>query len=242
MGIITRVSAALLALASASAAAADAEVEAAFQAVQSAVERRDADTLRRIVHPAFEMLHALGQIETREDWLKLVESGRLPRQTTERREHEIAVQVVGDTAVRGSILRMRDRANGRDMWLRGTATFVRIDGAWVQLRQQSTLLHDGALADAPPADDYIGRYGIPGRDGFAVVAGEGYLSLRWAGGATLPLLPMGGDRFAAGPTSTLAFVRDADGRVSGATRTGPEGMWWTATRATSGPGTGAPGP
>lgn len=209
----------------------DMDVERAFRAVQSAVERRDAAALRRIVHPDFQMLHALGQIEAREGWLALVEGGKLPRQTTEPLESEITVRVVGDTAIRGSVLRMRDRARARDMWLRTTATFVRVDGAWVQLRQQSTLLHDGVLADAPALGAFLGRYAIPGRDGFSIEAAEGHLRLRWTNDAVLPLLPMGGDRFAAGPVSTLAFTRDADGRVQGAIRTGPEGVWWTATRA-----------
>ncbi|KAB8317085.1 nuclear transport factor 2 family protein [Tolypothrix campylonemoides VB511288] len=212
-----------------------ADVEAAFQAVQAAVERRDGATLRAIVHPDFEMLHALGQIDSRDAWLALVDTGRLPRQTTERHEAEIAIRVVGDTAVRGSVLRMRDRARGRDMWLRGTATFVRVEGRWLLLRQQSTLLHDGPLADPPDAAAYAGRYDIPQRDGFAIEPADGYLRLRWSNGATLPLITMGDDRFAAGPDSTLAFARDADGRVVSATRSGPEGAWWTATRAADAP-------
>lgn len=207
------------------------EVEAAFQQVQRAVEARDLSTLERLVHPDFEMLHALGQIEPRASWFALVGSGRLPRQTADRREYEVSIQLFGDTAVRGSIVRFRDSRLRRDMWLRGTATFVRDGSAWRQIRQQSTLLHDGPTAEAASLADFAGDYSIPGRDGFRIEVAEDLLHLRWSTGARLPLVPLGADRFGAGPTSTIAFTRDPSGRASAATRSGPEGIWWTASRA-----------
>lgn len=207
-----------------------AEVEAAFRAIQAAVERRDRAALEQRVHPAFTMLHALGQVEDRATWLALVESGRLPRQTAGLHEAETSIQVVGDTALRSSILRMRNAGEQRDGWLRATATFVRVDGRWLQLRQQSSLLHDAPLTDATTLDAYAGDYAIPGRDGFSITPAGQHLTLRWANGARLPLVPAGPDRFGAGPTSVMVFARDASGRVSAVTRSGPEGPWWTATR------------
>ncbi len=211
--------------------ASDSEVEAAFQAIQRAVEARDVARLEQLVHPDFEMLHALGQIERRTTWLALVGSGRLPRQTAEIREYEAEIRLFGATAVRGSIVRFRDRRLGRDMWLRGTATFVREGALWRQIRQQSTMLHDGPLADAENLSDFIGDYAIPGRDGFRIEAAGELLAVRWATGARLPLVPIGTDRFGAGPTSTIEFARASSGAVTSATRSGPEGRWWTATRA-----------
>jgi ketosteroid isomerase-like protein len=208
-----------------------AEVNAAFQSVQQAVEARDLKALDRLVHPGFEMLHGLGQVDTRATWFELVASGRLPRQQAGRREYDVTVQIVGDTAVRGSIVRFRDERQRRDLWLRGTATFARQNGRWLLVRQQSTALHDAPLTDARRLAEYGGAYAIPGRDGFSITANADYLLLRWANGAVLPLVPIGPDRFGAGPTSTMTFERSADGRVAGVTRAGPEGRWWTATRS-----------
>lgn len=212
------------------AGAAEPEVEAAFQAVQRAVEARDAAALEALVHPEYEMLHALGQIERRDSWIGLVRTGRLPRQTAEIREFGVTVRRVGSTAVRGSVVRFRDARLGRDMWLRGTATFVREGELWRLLRQQSTLLSDAPTADAARLEDYAGAYEIKGRDGFRIVAADGLLYLRWAGGAELPLIPQGGDRFGSGPTSHIVFQRNAAGAVASAERSGPEGRWWTAAR------------
>lgn len=215
------------------AAAAEPAVEAAFQAVQRAVEARDAAALERRVHPQFEMLHALGQIEPRDGWLALVRTGRLPRQTAQISEYGVDIRRVGSTALRRSIVRFRDERQGRDMWLRASATFVREGRDWLLLRQQSTLLSDAPSADAARLDDYVGAYVIPGRDGFRLHAEGGLLSLHWATGAVLPLVPQGGDRFGTGPGSHMVFSRDAAGRVESATRSGPEGPWWTARREAS---------
>jgi hypothetical protein len=206
------------------------DVEAAFQAVQQAVERRDAPALEKLVHPQFEMLHGLGQIEQRDGWLALVQSGRLPRQTAERREYHVTIRLVGPVALRGSIVRFRDSRLNRDMWLRGTATFVHENGGWRQVRQQSTLLGDAPSAELARAEDYVGAYDIRGRDGFRIVAAESLLLLHWKTGAVLPLTPQGADRFGAGPTSHMSFARDATGAITAVTRSGPEGAWWTASR------------
>jgi hypothetical protein len=241
MGIRTRLAqiAGALCLVAATTAAADPrEVETAFQSVQQAVEARDVAALESLVHPEFEMLHALGQIEGRAGWLALVRSGRLPRQTAERHEYDVTVRLAGPIGLRGSIVRFRDTRLGRDMWMRGTATFVREDGRWRQIRQQSTLLSDAPMADLARADDYVGAYDIPGRDGFRVAFEDGLLHVQLASGAVLPLVPLGADRFGAGPTSHMTFIRDAAGQVVTVTRAGPEGPWWTAQRRPKSPSTG----
>lgn len=207
-----------------------AAVRAAFDAIQRAVEARDVGALERLVHPEFEMQHGLGQSDTRTAWLRLVGTGRLARQTAERREYDPEIRVVGDTALIRSLVRLRHPSEGRDGWLRATAVFVRQGGRWMQLNQQSTPLYDGPVAELGGAAALAGAYDIPGREGFSLEPRDGYLALRWANGAVLPLVPSGPDRFAAGVGSTVAFGRGTDGAVR-ATRTGTDGkMWWTATR------------
>ena len=213
------------------AATTDAAVEEAFQSIQRAVEARDVAALRRLVHPRFEMLHAFGQVDRYDIWLTLVAGGKLPRQTSDIREYNRTISRVGEVAIRSSVVRFRDPKGRRDSWLRGSTTFVFDDGRWRQLRHQSALLHEAPSADAARLGDYVGDYSIPKRDGFRLIESDGLLSLEWTTGARLPLVPIGPDHFGAGPLSTMRFTRGPDGKVATAVRGGPEGPWWTATRA-----------
>ena len=205
------------------------DVETSFQSIQRAVESGDVKTLRRLVDPRFEMLHGLGQLDKRDAWLALVRKGNLPRQTQERREYARVITVAGTVAIRQSIVRLRDSKTKHDMWMRSSMVFIKERGLWRQLRQQSTMLSDSPSADVARLDDYLGTYRIPGRDGFDIVSRDGLLILRWANGAELPLVPHGPDTFGSGMTSSVAFGRDQSGKIVSATRSGPDGPWWTAT-------------
>ncbi|QAY77989.1 nuclear transport factor 2 family protein [Sphingosinicella sp. BN140058] len=206
------------------------QVQAVFQAVQEAVEARDAARLRELVHPRFEMLHAFGQVDEFDIWLKLVAGGKLPRQTADIREYDRRVTRVGDTAVRSSIVRFRDAKSKRDTWLRGSTVFVREGGRWRELRHQSALLYEAPSVDAVGLSDYLGAYAIPERDGFRLTEQDGLLHLVWTTGARLPLVPIGPDRFGVGPLSTMTFARNGAGAVVSVTRADTERTWWTATR------------
>ena len=206
------------------------EIEALVQTLQHAIDARDLGTLERLVHPEFEMLHGFGQIDSRATWLALVRSGKLARQSEEMREFGVRTRITGTVAVRNAIVRFRDTRGKRDAWHRSTTIFLRDKGHWMQLRQQSGLLSEAPSADAGPLADYLGSYAIPGRDGFDIVEQDGLLALRWTTGATVPLLPLGPDRFASGPISFVNFARTG-GQVVAVTRSGVDGPWWTATRA-----------
>jgi hypothetical protein len=206
-------------------------VEAAFQAVQSSVEARDVRTLEAIVHPGFEMLHGSGATEQRDAWLKLVSAGTLLRQTAELSDFSdfgVTTSVVGSIAFRTAIVRYT--SSGRDLWVRGTVTFICDMDRWRQLRQQSTVIGEGQSAVLTKASDYVGFYSIPGGDRFEIMDDAGLLTLRWANGARLPLTPRGGDRFNSGPTSQIDFSRSKNGAVVAVTRIGPAGVLWAATR------------
>lgn len=205
----------------------------AFDTVQRAVEARDLESLKRLVHARFVMQHGLGQSEDRETWLRIVADGNLPRQTAERAILDEEIFVAGDTGLIRSLVRLRDRRASRDMWLRGTAVFVREGDGWLQLNQQSTLLADAPLNDLIDAASFEGQYTIPGRPAFAVEARVSHLGLRWASGAVLPLVPLGTDRFAAGPGSYIQFVRHQSGQITGAQRLGTDQtIWWNAEKVT----------
>lgn len=211
----------------------DAEaVRAAFESIQKAVESRDTARLAELIHPRFAMLHALGQTDSREAWFALVKSGRLPRQNAERRELQSEVVVAGDTALIRSLVQMSYRSEGRTSWMRSAAVFIREGGRWVQINQQSSYLYDGPASAPVTLHEFARAFAIPGREGFTIVPRDGYVELVWRNGAILPLLPIGADRFVAGPTSSIWFVRDSSGRITGAERVGDDGrVWWTAKAA-----------
>lgn len=211
----------------------DAEtVRAAFESIQKAVESRDTARLAELIHPRFAMLHALGQIDSREAWFALVRSGRLPRQDAERRELQSEVVVAGDTALIRSLVQMTSRVEGRISWMRSAAVFTREGGRWVQINQQSSYLYDGPVPAPVALHAFRGAFVIAGREGFTIAPRDGYVELVWRNGAILPLLPLGADRFVAGPASSIRFVRDPSGKITGAERVGDDGRtWWTAKAA-----------
>lgn len=210
----------------------EAAVGAAFDAIQAAVVAKDSGRLAQLVHPRFTMQHALGQVDTRQVWFALVADGRLPRQAAELREYDREIVVAGDTALIRGLVRMRYPKEGRASWMRATAVFVRENGRWLQINQQSSYLYDGPVAPPGSMSDYAGSFVIPGREGFSIRPRGDYLELAWLSGAALPLLPTGSDRFAAGPSSTVAFSRGPSGAVEGVERRGGDGaLWWTARRS-----------
>ena len=209
-----------------------AEVRAAFEAIDRAVAARDTAVLGELVHPRFAMLHALGQIDTREAWFALVEAGRLPRQTAERRELQPEIVVAGDTALVRALVQMTDPAQRRTSWMRSTAVFVREDGRWRQINLQSSYLYEGPVVAAMDLQAFAGTYAIPGRDRFLITPRDGYLELRWSNGAVLPLVPLGPDRFSAGVTSSVSFVRDSSRQIASVQRRGNDGdLWWIARKS-----------
>ena len=207
------------------------EVEAAFQELQRAIRARDIPALERLVHPQFEMLHGGGNIEGYRDWLGIARAGTLGRQRQETSEFDVKISIIGPVASRSSLVRFRNLRQQEDLWVRGTAMFLREGDRWRQIRHQSSLLYQGPTTEASRLDDYVGAYDIPGRDGFRVSAEGAYLTLHWACGARLVLIPAGPDRFGAGVGSFMQFTRGADGTVAAAHRGGREGPpWWTAAR------------
>lgn len=206
-------------------------VRAAFETVQQAIDARDIATLEQWIHPDFVMQHALGQSDTRDTWFAQIGAGTLARQSALRTEFGPTLTVAGDTALIRSLVRLYYPAEKRAGWLRSTTVFVRQDGRWLQINQQSGQVHEGPAEAPGNLEDFAGTYAIPRRDGFEIRPHDEYLDLVWANGAVLPLIPKGGDRFAAGLTSEIVFERGETGTVVSAIRTGNDGVrWWTAQR------------
>ena len=142
----------------------------------------------------------------------------------------MSIQVFDGTAFRSSIMRFRDAPPGRDTWVQGIGTFVLRNGQWRELRHQSTLLHQADTAEPQPVRAFTGNYRIRGRGNLRVVPAGDILLLQWESGVRLPIVPLGGDRFGAGPNTIVTFLRDRCGQVVSATRAGGQGALWSADR------------
>lgn len=197
-----------------------AEIEATFQAIQSATRARDVATLEKLVDEEYVMIHGYGPSEPRSAWLSMVQQGTLARQRSEGLERDVRVRLFGETAVRSWIVRLRRAEQKQDTWIHGTATFSRRDNRWRMVQGQSTLLHEGPTVDVADIAAFVGTYAVPNRPTFKLRDGGGYLALKWANGAEMPLIPLGGDRFVSAYGSTMHFHRDESGDVLGATRIG----------------------
>lgn len=228
-------SAILLALASAVPARADDrdDVEAAFAAIQRAVLAGDVATLERLIEPDYRFYHGLGEVDTREAFLSKVRDGRLARQRSSAAEHEPTLRLFGDTAVRSWIIHFRRTEANLDDWGRGSAVFVRRDGEWHLVSQQTgALFWISPMVPATDLSAFAGAYTAPNR-AFEVVDQGAYLSLRYTDGATAYAFPAGGDVFGMGGGIMLHFERDGDGTIVRAIRRDGERDLWRAERVTS---------
>lgn len=195
-------------------------VEVAFQAIQSATRSKNLEVLKTLVDEQYLMIHGYGPSEPRSAWLTFVQQGTLARQNADGREWNVRIREFGDTAVRSWIVRLRREKQDQDTWMQGTATFVRRDGRWRMVQQQSTLLHEGPIVNVADFSSYVGAYSIPDRRSFEITDQGGYLALRWLTGAEMALIPLGSDRFVSAYGSTMVFQRGPAGKIVGVMRFG----------------------
>ena len=224
-----------LCLAAASPAKADdrEDVEAAFAAIQRAVQASDAATLETLIEPDYRFYHGLGEVDTREAYLAKVREGRLARQRAGASEHEPALRLFGDTAVRSWIIHFRRTEANLDDWGRGTAVLVRRDGQWRLASQQtSALFWISPMVPAANLSAFAGTYAAPNRS-FEIVDRGTYLTLRYTDGADAYAFPAAGDAFGMGGGIMLHFERGPVGAVARAIRRDGEREIWRAERVTA---------
>jgi Domain of unknown function (DUF4440) len=214
-----------------------ADAEAAFAAVQAAVQARDTAALERLIEPDYRFFHGLGEVDTRAVYLMKVREGRLSRLRSAGTEHEPMLRTFGDTAVRSWIIHFHRADLNLDDWGRGSAVLVRRDGAWRLASQQT-----GALFWISPAPAqaslaaFAGSYGgsSAGQDRRFTITDRGrYLHIGYADGVDAYGFPAGGDVFGMGGGVTLHFERDEDGRVVRAVRRNGARVLWRAERVGS---------
>jgi ketosteroid isomerase-like protein len=108
---------------------------------QEAVERNDADTMARILHPDFTLVLGDGRRYSRED---LLQSARLQTVIYEKQVEEPGTQTVrvhGDVAIVTALLWLKGQSGGqaieRRLWF--SDTYVRTPDGWKYLFGQASL-------------------------------------------------------------------------------------------------------
>ena len=108
---------------------------------QEAVKRNDADTMRKILHPDFQLVLGDGRRFGRDDLLKDARRGRFIYELQDEMPDSQSVMVWGDTAIVTAKLRLKGLNDGkpfdRTLWF--SDTYVRTDRGWLYLFGQASL-------------------------------------------------------------------------------------------------------
>lgn len=108
---------------------------------QEAVKRNDADTMKKIMHPDFQLVLGDGRRFGRDDLLKDARRGRFVYELQDEVPDSQSVIVWGDTAIVTAKLRLKGLNDGqpfeRTLWF--SDTYVRTDRGWRYLFGQASL-------------------------------------------------------------------------------------------------------
>ena len=108
---------------------------------QEAVKRNDADTMKKILHPDFQLVLGDGSRFGRDDLLRAARRGTFAYELQDEEPDSQSVMVWGDTAIVTAKLRLKGLKNGqpfeRTLWF--SDTYVRTDRGWRYLFGQASL-------------------------------------------------------------------------------------------------------
>ena len=108
---------------------------------QEAVKRNDADAMKKILHPDFQLVLGDGRRFDRDDLLDDARRGRFIYELQDEVPDSQAVMVWGDTAIVTAKLRLKGLNDGkpfdRTLWF--SDTYVRTDRGWRYLFGQASL-------------------------------------------------------------------------------------------------------
>lgn len=108
---------------------------------QEAVKRNDADAMKKIMHPDFQLVLGDGRRFGRDDLLKDARRGRFVYELQDEVPDSQSVIVWGDTAIVTAKLRLKGLNDGqpfdRTLWF--SDTYVRTDRGWRYLFGQASL-------------------------------------------------------------------------------------------------------
>ena len=192
----------LLAGASPDEAAPEPRVLAAVGRLREALQASDRKTLDALIAPGFVMVHSTGAVEQRDAYLaSLARPAAVSRrpmtvESTQVRVHEGRTAVVVQTSHHGP------DADGTELRLRNTSTWIERGGVWVVVAAQSTrlpVLPHGTPVSAAELEPLLGTYVEPDETRFTVEREGDRLVWRGsrAGGVPwrLELVPVGPAKF-----------------------------------------------
>ena len=108
---------------------------------QEAVKRNDGDTMKKILHPDFQLVLGDGRRFGRDDLLKDARRGRFIYELQDEEPNTQIVMVWGDTAIVTAKLRLKGLSDGKpfDQTLWFSDTYVRTDRGWLYFFGQASL-------------------------------------------------------------------------------------------------------
>ncbi len=209
------------------AAAQEAEVRAFIREVDAALKTRDRSALERVISEGFTHLHSTGNLETRQSFIDRAAAGSLMSQRVPADSLEDTVRIYdGRTALRTTKTRARVPQQNREpveMNVRSIDVYVKIDGHWLWVSEQSTPLpvRPRAVAvDARTIAAYVGAYEIDATRSLVVSTDGSILKAVATGRQPVELIPRSPREFAwfnpdVNVQAELAFIVDAADRVTG---------------------------
>ncbi len=111
------------------------------RAYQAAVKRNDAEMMRRVLHPDFQLVLGDGRIVGRDALLEEARRGTITYELQDEEPDSQTVRVWGDTAIVTAKLLLKGVKGGRrfDRTLWFSDTYVRTDSGWRYLFGQASL-------------------------------------------------------------------------------------------------------
>jgi hypothetical protein len=201
----------------------------ASNAVMDASNQRDVNTYARLTADSFIFTHDDGSVSTRAALIKSLKTLR-PADNQSSDPRDFAVHLYGDTAIVSSRITVHEKYGNRDIISeeRRTQTFVKMSGAWLEIASQESELPVNFRKPLPIGSarlvDFAGQYETRPGEMDIVSVKDGKL---WSvsDGEREEYQSGGGDSFfVKDDLGTEAFVRDAQGHVTGYTYRQPDGQ------------------
>jgi ketosteroid isomerase-like protein len=194
------------------------EVKKAAGALGQAVSRRDEATLKRLLADDYIFTHSTGDVEDKAQRIARIMENKLPTIESSSRD-DVKYRVYGDTVVITSRTSQKSELNGisRGIQLRGIVVWVKQQGQWRLVAQQSTRIQSQRTAttlDPKVLDPYVGEYELaPSRR--YIITREGSVLVARGGEREFILLPESEMRFfVEGMDAQWTFYKDDRGAVS----------------------------
>jgi ketosteroid isomerase-like protein len=194
------------------------EVKKAAAELGEAVSHRDEAALRRLLADDYVFTHSTGDVEDKAQRIASITGGKLPSVESASRS-DVEFRVYGDAVVITSGSRQKSELNGvsREIQFRGIMVWVRHEGRWQLVAQQSTRVQPRrtpASLDPKVLDAYAGEYEMaPGRR-YAITR-EGPVLIARGAERELTLTPTSETKcYVEGMDAEWTFYRGEGGAVS----------------------------